>query len=76
MEPARGIEPLPLPYEGSVLPLSLSWHGAPGGSRTLTRFRAPVSETGMSTRFHHLGMERLTGFEPVPTAWKAVVLGR
>lgn len=56
MEPVRGIEPLPLPYEGSVLPLSLNWHGALGGNRTLTASRPLVSETSVSTYFHHRGM--------------------
>ena len=70
--PGTGLEPVSLGYESSASPSTLT--------RNTPWVRRPVSNgrlLGTSQRFCQLnysGMERVTGFEPVSTAWQAMIL--
>jgi hypothetical protein len=64
MEPPRGIEPRPRPYQGRMLPLSPWRRGASGRIRT-GRHRVGGPR---SCRWTTLALVRPTGIEPVPHA--------
>jgi hypothetical protein len=66
MEPPRGIEPRPRPYQGRMLPLSPWRRGASGRIRT-GRHRVGGPR---SCRWTTLALVRPTGIEPVPPRWQ------